>query len=151
MVQKQKYHNMTKESGPEPLKDIIESDQAVEPDANVAEELRMLPEDKESIEREEMVTAYATGKLPLLRYVISKKRQRLQIEENILINISKQLDKQTTEIERMSSLLQSIQKYVKSRRRQQSELIKQLQSQINKMQKQASQIQKYVIKRNNVM
>lgn len=151
MVQKQKYHNMTKESGPEPLKDIIESDQAVEPDANVAEELRMLPEDKESIEREEMVTAYATGKLPLLRYVISKKRQRLQIEENILINISKQLDKQTTEIERMSSLLQSIQKYVKSRRRQQSELIKQLQSQINKMQKQASQIQKYVIKRNSVM
>jgi hypothetical protein len=142
---------MTKESGPEPLKDIIESDQAVEPDANVAEELRMLPEDKESIEREEMVTAYATGKLPLLRYVISKKRQRLQIEENILINISKQLDKQTTEIERMSSLLQSIQKYVKSRRRQQSELIKQLQSQINKMQKQASQIQKYVIKRNSVM
>src|SRR5215217_6637871 len=142
---------MTKESGHEPLKDIIESDQAVEPDANVAEELRMLPEDKESIEREEMVTAYATGKLPLLRYVISKKRQRLQIEENILINISKQLDKQTTEIERMSSLLQSIQKYVKSRRRQQSELIKQLQSQINKMQKQASQIQKYVIKRNSVM
>ena len=142
---------MTKESGPEPLKDIIESDQAVEPDANVAEELRMLPEDKESIEREEMVTAYATGKLPLLRYVISKKRQRLQIEENILINISKQLDKQTTEIERMSSLLQSIRKYVKSRKRQQSELIKQLQSQINKMQKQASQIQKYVIKRNSVM
>lgn len=151
MVQKQKYHNMTKESGPEPLKDIIESDQAIEPDANVAEELRMLPEDKESIEREEMVTAYATGKLPLLRYVISKKRQRLQIEENILINVLKQLDKQTTEIERMSSLLQSIRKYVKSRRRQQSELIKQLQSQINKMQKQASQIQKYVIKRNSVM
>jgi hypothetical protein len=142
---------MTKESEPEPLKDIIESDQAVEPDANVAEELRMLPEDKESIEREEMVTAYATGKLPLVRYVISKKRQRLQIEENILINVSKQLDKQTTEIERMSSLLQSIRKYVKSRRRQQSELIKQLQSQINKMQKQASQIQKYVIKRNSVM
>lgn len=151
MVQKQKYHNMTKESEPEPLKDIIESDQAVEPDANVAEELRMLPEDKESIEREEMVTAYATGKLPLVRYVISKKRQRLQIEENILTNVSKQLDKQTTEIERMSSLLQSIRKYVKSRRRQQSELIKQLQSQINKMQKQASQIQKYVIKRNSVM
>jgi uncharacterized protein YuzE len=151
VVQKQKYHNMTKESEPEPLKDIIESDQAVEPDANVAEELRMLPEDKESIEREEMVTAYATGKLPLVRYVISKKRQRLQIEENILINVSKQLDKQTTEIERMSSLLQSIRKYVKSRRRQQSELIKQLQSQINKMQKQASQIQKYVIKRNSVM
>jgi hypothetical protein len=151
VVQKQKYHNMTKESEPEPLKDIIESDQAVEPDANVAEELRMLPEDKESIEREEMVTAYATGKLPLVRYVISKKRQRLQIEENILTNVSKQLDKQTTEIERMSSLLQSIRKYVKSRRRQQSELIKQLQSQINKMQKQASQIQKYVIKRNSVM
>jgi chromosome segregation ATPase len=137
---------MTEENGPERLKDIIESDQAVEPDANVAEELRMLPEDKESIEREEMVTAYATGKLPLLRYVISKKRQRLHREENILINISKQLDKQTAEIERMSSLLQSIQEYVKSLRRQQSESIKQLQSQINKIQRHASQIQKCVIK-----
>ena len=142
---------MTKENEPEPLKDIIESDQAVEPDANVAEELRMLPEDKESIEREEMVTAYATGKLPLLRYVISKKRQRLHREENILINLSKQLDKQTAEIERMSSLLQSIQEYVKSLRRQQSESIKQLQSQINKIQKHASQIQKCIIKRNSVM
>jgi hypothetical protein len=146
VVQKQKYHNMTEENGPERLKDIIESDQAVEPDANVAEELRMLPEDKESIEREEMVTAYATGKLPLLRYVISKKRERLQREENILINISKQLDKQTAEIERMSSLLQSIQEYVKPLRRQQSESIKQLQSHINKIQKNASQIQKCVIK-----
>jgi predicted nucleic acid-binding Zn-ribbon protein len=93
-----------------------------------------------------MVTAYATGKLPLLRYVISKKRERLQREENILINISKQLDKQTAEIERMSSLLQSIQEYVKSLRRQQSESIKQLQSQINKIQRHASQIQKCVIK-----
>jgi hypothetical protein len=137
---------MTKENEPEPLKDVIESDQAVEPDANVAKELRMLPEDKEGIVREEMVTAYATGKLPLRIHVISKKRQRLQREENILINISKQLDTQTAEIERMSSLLQSIQKYVKSLRRQQSKL-KQLQSQINKIQKQASQIQKYVIKR----
>lgn len=72
---------MTEENGPERLKDIIESDQAVEPDANVAEELRMLPEDKESIGREEMVTAYATCKLPLLRYVISKKRQTLQRRE----------------------------------------------------------------------
>jgi hypothetical protein len=146
VVQKQKYHNMTEENEPERLKDIIESDQAVEPDANVAEELRMLPGYKESIEREEMVTAYATGKLPLLRYIISKKRQRLQGEENILINISKQLDKQTAEIERMSSLLQSIQEYVKSLRRQQSESIKQLQSQINKIQRHASQIQKCVIK-----
>jgi hypothetical protein len=146
VAQKQKYHNMTKENEPEPLKDIIESDQAVEPDANVAKELRMLPEDKEGIEREEMVTAYATGKLPLRRRVISKKRQRLQREENILINISKQLDTQTAEIERMSSLLQSIQKYVKSLERQQSKL-KQLQSYINKIQKQASQIQKYVTKR----
>ena len=151
MVREQKSHNMTEENGPERLKGIIESDQAVEPDASVAEELRMLPEDKESIEREEMVTAYATGKLPLLRYVISKKRQRLQREENILINISKQLDKQTAEIERMSSLLQSIQEYVKSLRRQQSESIKQLQSQINKIQRHVSQIQKMCNKRNSIM
>jgi hypothetical protein len=38
---------MTEENEAEPLELIIESDQAVEPDAKVAEELRMLPENKE--------------------------------------------------------------------------------------------------------
>ena len=42
---------MTEENEAEPLEDIIESDQAVEPVARVAEELRMLPENKEIFSR----------------------------------------------------------------------------------------------------
>ena len=143
MVQKQKYHNMTKENEPEPLKDVIESDQAVEPDANVAKELRMLPEDKEGIVREEMVTAYATAKMQLLEYITTKKRRR-QKETIRLFNISMQLDKQTTEIKRISSVLQHIQKHIRPLERQRSEFIKRLQSKIKHIQKQTSQIQKYV-------
>ena len=138
---------MTNENNPEPLNDIIESDQAVEPDAKVAEELMILPENNEGIEIEEIVTAHATVKAPLLKYMIRKKRQRLQREKIILINISKQLDKQAAEIERMSSVLQSIQKYIKHLRKQQQELMKQLQSQIKEIQKQTSQVQKHVTKR----
>ena len=142
---------MTEENKPEPLDDIIESDQAVEPDAKVADELRILPENNEGIKIEEIVTAHATVKEPLLKYMMRKKRQTLQREEIILINISKQLDKQTAEIEKMSSVLQSIQKYIKPLRRQQPELIKQLQSQIKEIQKQTSQLRKYVIKRKRRM
>ena len=138
---------MTNENNPEPLNDIIESDQAVEPDAKVAEELMILPENNEGIEMEEIVTAHATVKAPLLKYMIRKKRQRLHREKIILINISKQLDKQAAEIERMSSVLQSIQKYIKPLRKQQQELMKQLQSQIKEIQKQTSQVQKHVTKR----
>ena len=141
---------MNEENEPEPLKDIIESDQAVEPDAKVAEELRMLPENKEGIGNEEIITAYATVKAPLLKYIISKKRT-LQREKIILIRISKQLDKQAAEIERMSSVLQSIQKYIKPLQRGQPELIKQLQLQIKEIQKQTSQVQKYIIKRKRRM
>ena len=139
---------MTEENKPEPLDDIIESDQAVEPDAKVADELRISYENNEGIEIEEIVTAHATVKEPLLKCMLRKKRQRLQREEIILINISKQLDKQTAEIEKMSSVLQSIQKYIKPLRKQQPELMKQLQSQVKEIQKQASQVQRYVIKRN---
>ena len=138
---------MTEENKPEPLDDIIESDQAVEPDAKVADELRILPENNEGIKIEKIVTAHATVKEPLLKYMMRKKRQRPQREEIILINISKQLDKQTAEIEKMSSVLQSIQKYIKPLRRQQPELMKQLQSQIKEIQKQTSQVQRSVIKR----
>jgi hypothetical protein len=42
---------MTEANEAQPLEDIIESDQAVQPDARVAEELRMLPEDKEIFRR----------------------------------------------------------------------------------------------------
>jgi hypothetical protein len=127
----------------EPLKDVIESDQAVEPEAKVAEELKVLHE------KEDMATAYTAAKILIPEYTISKKQQqrrqrqrRQEKETTALINISKQLDKQTTEIKRISSVLQLVQKRIKTLERQRSEFIKQIQ-------KQTSQIQKYVTKKKN--
>src|SRR5919198_3636749 len=54
----------------EPLKDVIESDQAVEPDVKVAKELRTLQE------KEDMVTAYAASKILIPESTVSKKQQR---------------------------------------------------------------------------
>jgi len=99
---------MTEQNKSESLEDIIESDQAVEPDAKVAEKIGMLPDD-----------------------------------------ISKQLDKQITRIERMNSALQSIQKQIKPLERKHPELIKHMQSQIKEIQKQTSLILKYVRKNKN--
>jgi hypothetical protein len=125
---------MTEENNEsELLRDIIESDQAVEPDVKVAEELVALQE------KENMLTAYAAAKILIPESTINKKRQQ---KETTIISISKQLNKQTTEIERMSSVLQHIQKNIKPLERQRSEFIKQLQSQIKQIQKQTSQIQK---------
>ena len=87
-----------------------------------------MPENEEGSEKEEMVTAYATAKMQLLEYITTKKRRR-QKETIRLFNISMQLDKQTTEIKRISSVLQHIQKYVKRLGIQQLQLIKQLQLQ----------------------
>ena len=121
----------------EPLKDIIESDQAVEPDVKVAEELIA------SQEKEDMLTAYAAAKVLIPESTISKKiqrqqrrqrqRRRQQQKENTtLINISKQLDKQTAEIKRIGSILQSIQKHIKLLERQRSEFMKQIQNRLHK-------------------
>lgn len=132
----------------EPLKDIIESDEAVEPDAKAAEELIALQE------KEDMQTAYTAAKILIpAEPTSSKKRHQRRQKENTattIINISKQLYKQTAEIERTSSILQSIQKYIKPLK-QQSELINQVQSQIEHIQKQISQIQKYIAKKKNTI
>jgi Zn-dependent peptidase ImmA (M78 family) len=91
-----------------------------------------------SQEKQDMLTAYAAAKVLIPESTISKKIQRQQQKENTtLINISKQLDKQTAEIKRIGSILQSIQKHIKLLERQRSEFMKQIQ-------KQTSQIQKYV-------
>jgi septal ring factor EnvC (AmiA/AmiB activator) len=59
-------------------------------------------------------------------------------------SISKQLDKQTTKINKnMMQMFQPLQKHIKSADKQ-SELIKQLQSQLKQLQKEVSQIQRAV-------
>ena len=133
---------------PSLLEDTIVPDQAaVEANAKVAEdqELKVLPESEQEKEKEEIVTADAAKK-PLPRTTTAtigkrKKQQRLQKQqqqqkETTITNVSKQLEEQTTEINKIKSILQS-----------QPELIKQLQSQLKQLQKQVSQIQKYIIKK----
>ncbi|MFL6327127.1 MAG: hypothetical protein ACJ71I_06590, partial [Nitrososphaeraceae archaeon] len=59
-------------------------------------------------------------------------------------SVSKQLDKQTTKINKnIMQMLQPLQKHIKSADKQ-SELMKQLQSQLKQLQKQVSQIQRVV-------
>jgi hypothetical protein len=58
---------LSEENDSEPLEDVIESDQDIVPDAKVAEELRMLPENEEGSEREEIVTACAVAKIHYMR------------------------------------------------------------------------------------
>jgi hypothetical protein len=59
-------------------------------------------------------------------------------------SVSKQLDKQTTKINKnIMQMLQPLQKHIKSADKQ-SELMKQLQSQLKQLQKQVSQIQRAV-------
>src|ERR671931_1098676 len=53
----------------EPLKNVIESDQAVEPDVKVAEDLKVLNE------KEDMAAAYAAAKTLIPESTISKKQQ----------------------------------------------------------------------------
>ena len=73
----------------EPLIDVIESDQAVEPDAKIAEELMTLNK------KQAMIATYTAAKSLQKR----RQRQRQQKETaTALINISKQLDKQSAEI-----------------------------------------------------
>src|SRR5919198_4004228 len=138
--EREEYTGTEANNEAEPLKDVIESDQAVEPDIKAAEELRTLQE------KEDMVTAYAASKILIPESTVSKKQQRRQQHEirqrqrrrrrrrrqketTTSVNISRQLDKQATEIKRISSILQSIQKHIKLLERQRSEFIKLIQKQ----------------------
>jgi hypothetical protein len=69
-----------------------------------------------------------------------------------LTSLSKQLDKQNTQIIKVMQILQPIQRQIKSTIERQLELTKQIQSQIKQLQKQVSQVQKEIItitKKNN--
>ena len=68
-----------------------------------------------------------------------------KLKESQSKSISKQLDRQTVQInKKIAQMLQPIQKHIKSADKQ-SQLTKQIQSQLKQLQKQVSQIQKAVI------
>lgn len=145
----------------------VEQNERVEVAAEGDQELKVLPENKEEQKKEEAVLAViekpATKSLlraPMKRGSRSNHTQRHQqqrIEEHVerkenkkmtLTSLSKQLDKQNTQINNIMRLLQPIQKQIASTERQ-SELTKRVQSQIKQLQKQVSQVQKRIITKSN--
>ena len=73
----------------------------------------------------------------------NKGRQNIKQKEAALTGISKQLDKQSTQINKIIQILQPAQKQFKSVERQ-SELIKQIQSQLKQLQTMVLQVQKRI-------
>jgi hypothetical protein len=109
-------------------------------------ELKVLPENEEE-DKEEILITDATKRPPTAKTtkIINKKqrgggRRRKALPDEM----TKVLNRQTVEIDKMALLVQSILKQLKPLKIQ-LELIKQLRSQLRQIQKQMSQIQKGII------
>jgi hypothetical protein len=105
-------------------------------------------ENKEPLEHDDILTGSTTNTnvpptaIPTMEGHASALKKS---KENQNQSISKQLDKQTTKINKnIMQMLQPLQKHIKSADKQ-SELMKQLQSQLKQLQKQVSQIQRAVV------
>jgi hypothetical protein len=113
------------------------------------EQLRTLPENEEEEKQEILLptTAVKTTKPK----VSSNKRKsslgRRRRDETNSAGTTKQLQRQATQLDKITIMLHSIQKDMKSTKGQ-SKLINQLQSQIKQLRTQMSQIQKNIAKRN---
>ena len=112
--------------------------------------MEVLPANEEE-EKEEILTADSTAvtpqpKMPALQSSKTKspyKRNQQQTGKLNLADVSKKLDKQRIQINKIIQLVQPVQKQIKSAERQ-LELVKQLQSQLKQLQKQVSQVQKKI-------
>ncbi|MFL6322258.1 MAG: hypothetical protein ACJ72Q_17525 [Nitrososphaeraceae archaeon] len=127
----------------------VEREEGEEEEVEVAQdhELKVLPENEEE-DKEEILITDATKRPPTAKTtkIINKKqrgggrRRRKALPDEM----TKILNRQTVEIDKMALLVQSILKQLKPLKIQ-PELIKQLQSQLRQIQKQMSQIQKGII------
>jgi septal ring factor EnvC (AmiA/AmiB activator) len=105
------------------------------------QELEVLPKNEEE-EKEEILLTEAistTPKRPKAAKI--KSSVRSQHNEKTLADISEQLQKQNAKIDKVGQMLQPLQKYLKSAKKE-TELIKELQIHIKQLQKQLSQINK---------
>ena len=103
--------------------------------AEGGQDLKVLPENEEE-EKEEILLA-TTKKKPK-----TSKTKPFKVNHEInLTDLSKHLERQSTQINKIIEMLQPVQKQIKSAQRQ-PELIKQLQSQLKQLQKLVLQIQK---------
>jgi hypothetical protein len=141
----------TKNEELNPHSTIGDTNEEQEP-VKVAEghELEVLPANEEE-EKEEILTADSTAvtpqpKIPAPQSSKTKssfKRSQQQMGKLNLADVSKKLDKQRIQINKIIQLFQPVQKQIKSAERQ-LELVKQLQSQLKQLQKQVSQVQKKI-------
>lgn len=132
-------------------------DEALEPGIKVPQkevpvvedqELNVLPENEEEENEEILLTARTVEKAKpkmssLSKAKSSRMRRRVEISS---ASVREQLERQTTQIDKIRSMLQSLVKETKSTQGQ-SKLIKQLQSQLKKLQNQVTQIHKTIAKK----
>jgi hypothetical protein len=141
----------TKNEGLNPHSTVGPTNEEQEP-VKVAEghELKVLPANEEE-EKEEILTADSTvvtpqPKIPAPQSSKTKsayKRNQQQTGELNLADVSKKLDKQRVQINKIIQLVQPVQKQIKSAERQ-LELVKQVQAQLKQIQKQVSQVEKKI-------
>jgi hypothetical protein len=111
------------------------------------EQLRALPENEE---KEEILLPSTTAAKTTKRKVSSpkgKSSRKRRRDETSSADTTKQLERQATQLDKITIMLHSIQKDMKSTKGQ-SKLINQLQSQVKQLRTQMSQIQKNIAKRN---
>ena len=132
-------------------------DEALEPGIKVPQkevpvvedqQLNVLPENEEEENEEILLTARTVEKAkPKMsspsKAKSSRMRRRVEISS---ASVREQLERQTTQIDKIRSMLQSLVKETKSTQ-EQSKLIKQLQSQLKKLQNQVTQIHKTIAKK----
>jgi U3 small nucleolar ribonucleoprotein component len=113
------------------------------------EQLRALPENEE--EKEEILLPSTTAAKTTKPKVSSSKSKspsrKRRLDEISSADTTKQLERQATQLDKITIMLHSIQKDMKSTKGQ-SKLINQLQSQIKQLRAQMSLIQKNIGKRN---
>ena len=142
----------TKNEELNPHSTVADTNEEQEP-IKVAEghELEVLPANEEE-EKEEILTADSTAVTPQPKIPApqssktksSSKRNQLQRGELNLADVSKKLDKQRIQINKIIQLVQPVQKQIKSAERQ-LVLVKQLQTQLKQLQKQVSQVHKKIM------
>lgn len=97
-------------------------------------ELEVLPSNEEEEKEEILLTTSKPLKKP-------SKASQQKIQERIMPSLSKQLDKQGTQVNKIIQMLQPVQRQINSAQRH-SELLRQIHSQLKELQTHISQIQK---------
>ncbi|MGC1928711.1 MAG: hypothetical protein WA667_07025 [Candidatus Nitrosopolaris sp.] len=139
------------------IENTTKEDNEFEPAINESHEpvvddiqLRALPENEEEEKEEIPLPSTIAAKTTKPKVSSSKGKsssQKRRRDETSSADTTKQLKRQATQLDKITIMLHSIQKDMKSTKGQ-SKLINQLQSQIKQLRTQISQIQKNIAKRN---